>query len=76
MRAAYLLKQVAIYMSVMACFFLFNSWGTVVQSTIRGNAGLNFDLLFLFMHFCRRVLFKTIKKKSSSDTKNICWKTC
>ena len=33
----------------------------VVQSMISPNPGLNFNLPFLFMHFCSTVHFKTLK---------------
>jgi hypothetical protein len=38
--------------------------GPVVQSTISANPGLNFNLLFLFMHFCSTICFKTSEKKT------------
>ena len=43
--------------------------GPVVQSTISANPGLNFNLLFWFMHSCKTVRFKTLKHKSSIDPK-------
>ena len=71
--ACYLPATTSSHIYVCDGLFLFvYILGAVVQSTIRGNAGLNFDLLFLFKHFCRKLRFKTIKKKSSSDIKNIC----
>jgi hypothetical protein len=38
--------------------------GPVVQSTISAIPGLNFNLLFLFMHFCTSICFKTSEKKT------------
>ena len=45
----------------------FVNLGSVVQSTISVNPGLNFNLLFWFMHFYSTVHFKTLKNKSSDD---------
>ena len=50
--------------------------GPVVQSTFSINPGLNFNLLFWFMHFCSTVGFKTLNNKSSIDREDICGKTC
>ena len=50
--------------------------GPVVQSSISANPGLNFNLLFWFMHFCSTVCFKTLKNKSSIDPENIYERIC
>ena len=44
--------------------------GTVAQSTISAKPGLNFNLLFWFMHFRSTAApFKTLKNKSFIDQK-------
>ena len=53
-----------------------NIQGPVVQSTISTNSGLNFNLLFWFMHFCSTVRFKSLNNKSFIEPENICGKTC
>ena len=40
------------------------------------NPGLNFNLLFWFMHFTSTVRFQTLENKTSIDPENICGKTC
>ena len=53
-----------------------NDQEPVVQSMISANPGLNFNLMFGFMHFCSKDRFKTLKNKSYIDPENICRKTC
>ena len=47
-----------------------------MQSTVNTNPGLNFNLLFWFMHFCSTVHLKILKNKSSIDPEKICGKSC
>ena len=52
------------YLASLFFSVFLNSLGPVVQSTISANPGLNFNLLFLFMHFCPSICFKTSEKKT------------
>jgi hypothetical protein len=45
--------------------------GPVVQSTISAIPGLNFNLLFYFMHFCTSICFNTSEKKTFIDPDKI-----
>jgi hypothetical protein len=45
--------------------------GTVVQSPVSANPGLNFNLLFLFMYFCMIIRFKTLEHKTSIGPEKI-----